>query len=68
MVIITTSGAIDTAVEVMKIGANEYICKSFGMEPLQSLIENVAYTAIFAAPIEKIDIARVSQPYSHLII
>lgn len=52
MVMITAYGTIDTAVEAMKVGADDYICKPFEMEQLRSVLDNVAKTIEFERQIE----------------
>ncbi|MCK5607324.1 response regulator [Candidatus Pacearchaeota archaeon] len=39
-VMITAYGAVDTAVEAMKIGADDYICKPFEDDQLHAILEN----------------------------
>jgi DNA-binding response OmpR family regulator len=56
MVIITAYGTIDTAVEAMKIGADDFICKPFEMEQLQSVIRNVGKTIEFEKQIKRINL------------
>lgn len=56
-VMITAYGTIDTAVEAMKIGADDYICKPFEVEQLQSVIENMGKTIEFEEQIKRIGLA-----------
>ena len=44
MVMITAYGTIDTAVEALKIGADDYITKPFELEQLQSVVRDVGKT------------------------
>lgn len=54
MVMITAYGTIDSAVEAMKIGADDYLRKPFEMEHLQTIIENVVQTLEFEKNIMKL--------------
>ncbi|MCK5547953.1 MAG: response regulator [Thermoplasmata archaeon] len=68
MVMITAFGTIDTAVEAMKTGADDFITKPFQMKQLQSVIDNVAKTIEFEKKIDRIEVSEKPEsknPYEH---
>jgi CheY-like chemotaxis protein len=58
MVMITGYGTIDSAVEAMKIGADDYIRKPFEMGQLKSIIDNVMKGMEFERQLERIGIMK----------
>jgi CheY-like chemotaxis protein len=62
MVMITAYATIDTAVEAMKLGADDYIRKPFEMSQLRTVLDNVTKTIEFERKIEKVKDIRESKP------
>jgi two-component system response regulator HydG len=46
VIVITAHGSVETAVEAMKRGANDYICKPFDPEELSLIMERLAATKV----------------------
>jgi YesN/AraC family two-component response regulator len=61
MVMITAYGTIDTAVEAMKIGADDYITKPFEIEQLRSVIGNITNEIEFEKQVENFEVSGESQ-------
>jgi CheY-like chemotaxis protein/DNA-binding HxlR family transcriptional regulator len=55
MVMITAYGTIDSAVEAMKVGADDYITKPFEIEQLRNVIQNIANEIEFEKQVEKFE-------------
>lgn len=55
MIMITAYGTIDTAVEAMKIGADDYICKPFEMDQMRSVIENMISEIEFEKRVKRME-------------
>ncbi len=55
MVMITAYGTIDTAVEAMKIGADDYITKPFEIEQLRSVLQNITNEIEFEKQVERFE-------------
>ena len=62
MVMITAYGTIDTAVEAMKIGADDYLCKPFEMSQLARVIDNISSEIEFENQIKKIESSERPEP------
>ncbi len=67
VVVMTAYGTIETAVEAMKAGACDYICKPFDLEALREVIEN-ALAASPPRPSDRVDRASSESPGSPVTI